>query len=74
MRLIIIAALSMVSFSAVAEEVSPAVGLTPTQSQVPAATDPSPTDPNYLRSEDRLPYRPCPASVVFPNGRHACLG
>jgi hypothetical protein len=25
----------------------------------------------YLES---IPYRPCPASVVFPNGRHACIG
>jgi hypothetical protein len=25
----------------------------------------------YLES---IPYRPCPSSVVFPNGRHACIG
>jgi hypothetical protein len=25
----------------------------------------------YLES---LPYKPCPARVVFPNGQHACLG
>ena len=29
--------------------------------------------PNWF-SEDRIRYRPCPCSVVFPNGRHACLG
>ena len=25
----------------------------------------------YLES---IPYKPCPASVVLPNGRHACIG
>jgi hypothetical protein len=25
----------------------------------------------YLES---IPYKPCPASVLFPNGQHACLG
>lgn len=25
-------------------------------------------------TEERIPYRPCPASVGFPNGRNACLG
>ena len=29
------------------------------------------TKAEYLES---IPYKPCPASVVFPNGRHACLG
>jgi hypothetical protein len=23
---------------------------------------------------ENYPYRPCPANVVFPNGRHECLG
>jgi hypothetical protein len=25
----------------------------------------------YLES---IPYKPCPASVVLPSGRHACIG
>jgi hypothetical protein len=25
-------------------------------------------------TEERVPYRPCPCSVVFPGGRHACIG
>jgi hypothetical protein len=25
-------------------------------------------------TEDRIRYRPCPCSVIFPNGRHACIG
>jgi hypothetical protein len=25
-------------------------------------------------SEDHIRYKPCPCSVVFPNGRHACIG
>jgi hypothetical protein len=25
----------------------------------------------YLES---IPYKPCPASVVFPNGKRACIG
>ena len=29
------------------------------------------TKAEYLES---IPYKPCPASVVFPNGQHACLG
>ena len=24
--------------------------------------------------DENYPYRPCPANVVFPGGRHACLG
>ena len=28
--------------------------------------------PNWYKEPGR--YRPCPASVEFPNGRHACLG
>jgi hypothetical protein len=28
--------------------------------------------PNWYKEPKR--YRPCPASVEFPNGRHACLG
>jgi hypothetical protein len=29
--------------------------------------------PNWF-SEDRIRYKPCPCSVIFPNGRHACIG
>jgi hypothetical protein len=29
------------------------------------------TKAEYLES---IPYKPCPASVLFPNGQHACLG
>jgi hypothetical protein len=29
------------------------------------------TKAEYLES---IPYKPCPASVRFPNGQHACLG
>jgi hypothetical protein len=25
-------------------------------------------------TEEGIPYKPCPASVVFPGKRHACLG
>lgn len=25
-------------------------------------------------TDSQIPYRPCPASVVMRNGRHACLG
>jgi hypothetical protein len=28
--------------------------------------------PNWF-SEDHIRYKPCPSSVVFPNGRHACI-
>jgi hypothetical protein len=28
----------------------------------------------YWFSEAGIPYRPCPCSVVFPGGRHACIG
>lgn len=28
--------------------------------------------PDWYKEPRR--YRPCPASVEFPNGRHACLG
>ena len=29
------------------------------------------TKAEYLES---IPYKPCPASVLFPNGQHTCLG
>jgi hypothetical protein len=29
------------------------------------------TKAEYLES---IPYKPCPASVLFPDGQHACLG
>jgi hypothetical protein len=29
--------------------------------------------PNWF-SEYHIRYKPCPSSVVFPNGRHACIG
>jgi hypothetical protein len=28
----------------------------------------------YWFSEAGIPYKPCPCSVVFPGGRHACIG
>jgi hypothetical protein len=47
----------------------------------PVAAQPStPTQDDIERlhpdwfTEYGIPYRPCPCSVIFPNGRHACLG
>lgn len=39
-----------------------------------------PPSPGYIEDQhpewfkENYKYRPCPAAVVFPNGRHACLG
>ena len=30
--------------------------------------------PNWFISEDKIPYRPCPSSVVLAEGRRVCLG
>jgi hypothetical protein len=30
--------------------------------------------PNWFADEKKMPYRPCPTSVVLANGQHVCLG
>jgi hypothetical protein len=76
MRLIMIAAVSLLALApgALAETAEPA----PTR---PAAAPPTGlTQDDIARqhpdwfTEEGIPYRPCPCSVIFPDGRHACLG
>jgi hypothetical protein len=54
-----------------AEQASP--GAAAAQSAAPTQDDIVRQHPNWF-TEEGIPYRPCPCSVVFPNGRHACLG
>jgi hypothetical protein len=72
-RLAIIPGLVVALFSvASAEATRPA----PASSR-PAASDATSEamrrHPNWF-TEEGMRYKPCPCSVVFPNGRHACLG
>jgi hypothetical protein len=76
MRLLMIAALTLLAPApgALAETAEPA------SPQPVAAQPPGVTQDDIVRqhpdwfSEEGIPYRPCPCSVVFPDGRHACLG
>ena len=76
MRLLMIAALSLLALgpgalAETAEQASP---------RSAAAQPPGLTQDDIVRqhpdwfSEAGIPYRPCPCSVVFPDGRHACIG
>jgi hypothetical protein len=76
MRFLMIAAVSLfvvapLAFAAAAEPTSPRAAPGP----APAVTqDAIVRQHPYWFSEAGIPYRPCPCSVVFPGGRHACIG
>jgi hypothetical protein len=63
-----------------ATAVQPAAGAAPGSASGPASTPTPVTQDTIVRehphwfSEAGIPYRPCPCSVVFPGGRHACIG
>jgi hypothetical protein len=78
MRLIMIAAVSLLALApgALAETAEPE----PAPAR-PAAAQPTGLTQNDIArqhpdwfTEEGIPYRPCPCSVIFPDGRHACLG
>jgi hypothetical protein len=46
---------------------------TPTPAGQDATSESMRQHPNWY-TEERVPYRPCPCSVVFPGNRHACIG
>jgi hypothetical protein len=75
MRLLTIAALSIAALSV--SVVAPASGVlaeVPQNSAAPPALtqdDVERQHPEWYRQPDQ--YKPCPASVVFPDRRHACL-
>jgi hypothetical protein len=58
----------------------PAPGSAPGSTPGPASVTTPVTQDSIVRqhphwfSEAGIPYRPCPCSVVFPDGRHACIG
>ena len=76
MRLFMIAAVSLLALApgALAETAEPAPPR-PTAAQPPGVTqdDIARQHPDWF-TEEGIPYRPCPCSVIFPDGRHACLG
>jgi hypothetical protein len=49
------------------------LALTPARAQQAALDDTMREHPRWF-TEEGIPYRPCPAAVVFSSGRHACLG
>lgn len=65
---ITVVALLTLTCGALAQPASPA----PVRSEV-TQDDIVRQHPNWF-SEDRIRYKPCPCSVIFPNGRHACIG
>jgi hypothetical protein len=76
MRLFMIAAVSLLALApgALAETAKPA----PARSAAAQPTGLTQDDivrqhPDWF-TEEGIPYRACPCSVVFPDGRHACLG
>jgi hypothetical protein len=78
MRLIMIAAVSLLALApgALAETAEPEPApARPTAAQTTGLTqnDIAGQHPDWF-TEEGIPYRPCPCSVVFPDGRHACLG
>jgi len=83
MRSLMIAAVSALIAAVSAVALSPGAFAETTEqdSPRPAAAQPAlPTQDDIVRqhphwfTEAGIPYRPCPCSVIFPNGRHACLG
>ena len=76
MRLLVIAVLLALAPAALAETGGPtAPRPTPAPSPTSGLTqdDIARQHPDWY-SEEGIPYRPCPCSVVFPDGRHACIG
>lgn len=69
--LVSVLALTPGAFAQAAEQTSPEAAAA--QSAAPTQDDIVRQHPNWF-TEEGIPYRPCPCSVVFPNGRHACLG
>ena len=76
MRLLMIAAVSVFALTPGAFAQTDEQGSPPQAAAQPAM----PTQDDIVRqhpywfTENGIPYRPFPCSVVFPNGRHACLG
>jgi len=76
MRFLMIAVIVSVSgfcTGAFAQPELPSVQAEEAQPAPPTQSDIVRQHPSWF-SEAAVPYRPCPCSVVFPNGRHACLG
>jgi hypothetical protein len=71
MRFVIIVAISV---SALAFASSAFAETAPRSTPAPApAADVTREHPECF-TEEAIPYKPCPASVVFTGQRHACLG
>jgi hypothetical protein len=68
---IVVVALSSVAFAETAPSTPPSSAPTPADQD---ATSQSIRQHPDWYTEERVPYRPCPCSVVFPGGRHACTG
>ena len=84
MRSLIFAAASLVALAAAGGSVMAAGATAPAAEPAAPRLGPGPSSgitqddiiqqhPSWF-SENGIPYRPCPCSVIFPNGRHACLG
>jgi hypothetical protein len=70
---------SIMRFLIIAAVLASALPLVPAFAQ----TAPRPAPPKISETQDAgkkaeylesRPYKPCPSSVVFPNGQHACIG
>ena len=74
MRTLMIAALSLLALAPVAlAETAEPTSPPPAPPSVLTQGDIVRQHPDWF-SEEGIPYRPCPCSVVFADGRHACLG
>jgi hypothetical protein len=72
MRFLIIAAV-LVSAPGLASSAFAETAQAPPPSPATTHQDVTVEHPDWF-TEEQIPYKPCPASVVFLNGLHACLG
>jgi hypothetical protein len=69
---IFVVALSSIAFAETTPP-SPPPPASTTSPQSDSTSEMSRQHPDWF-TEERVPYKPCPCSVVFPGGRHACIG
>jgi hypothetical protein len=69
---IFVIALVSIAFAETTPPSPPPSAPTPS-AQTDATSETARQHPNWF-TEERVPYKACPCSVVFPGGRHACIG
>jgi hypothetical protein len=70
---LVIALFSVASAETTAPAPAPSAPAPAAPAQSDATSEAARQHPNWF-TEEGIPYKPCPCSVVFPHGRHACIG